>query len=471
MNIKRLRVLGVIRLSDVTDETTSPERQREKIESWAKMKDWPVVGWAEDLDVSGAVAPFQREELGRWLTAEARDTWDVVVVMKMDRLTRSLADFLDFYRWCEKYEKSIASVTENVDMTTPQGRAFVQMIIMFAEFERETISARVKDAYDYAVKQGRYFGMQVPFGLRTVGNRYEHDPKFAPIVVEMADRLLAGQSLNQIARWLNDSGIPTSRNIVRTRKGKKVPKDSAWKSTTVRKVLRGHGILGEIVVSGITIKRCEPIIPHDRWAQAQAILDQNVSAPRVDSSPMLGIVFCTCGETLYQSKQQTAGKLYRYYGHKATDQCQARKVPAEYVESEIRDTLINSTLGRARYKMMQVIPGKSNSARIAQLAQQIGSLSSQLATDRAYKRDVSAGQAELERMQAELDELADAGTAEDQIDYIDTGKTYAQIWAERNNHERNVMLRSLGIKATAYRDSDGPHVRVTGFPELEWINR
>jgi site-specific DNA recombinase len=66
-----MRVLGVIRLSDLSDETTSPERQRSSIEKYAGAYDHEIVGWAEDIDVSGAVSPFDRKDLGGWLTDAA----------------------------------------------------------------------------------------------------------------------------------------------------------------------------------------------------------------------------------------------------------------------------------------------------------------------------------------------------------------------------------------------------------------
>jgi site-specific DNA recombinase len=104
-----MRLLAVVRLSDLTDETTSPERQRGKITTYAKLHDHEVVGVAEDLDVSGAVSPFDRPQLGPWL--KRPDDWDGLIVAKYDRLTRSLLDFLVLYKWLsDRARRSFGSI-------------------------------------------------------------------------------------------------------------------------------------------------------------------------------------------------------------------------------------------------------------------------------------------------------------------------------------------------------------------------
>jgi hypothetical protein len=89
-----------IRLSNETEETTSPERQREQDEAYCGIKGWDIVHVCEDLDVSGGISPFDRPELGKWLTApEYIDMWDVLVVSRPDRLSRSVFTYADLIRW------------------------------------------------------------------------------------------------------------------------------------------------------------------------------------------------------------------------------------------------------------------------------------------------------------------------------------------------------------------------------------
>ena len=84
-----LRVLGALRLSRNTDESTSPKRQTERIEWWSGGHDGELVHIAEDLDVSGKVSPFDRDGLGEWLKEENAHKWDVLVAWKLDRISRS----------------------------------------------------------------------------------------------------------------------------------------------------------------------------------------------------------------------------------------------------------------------------------------------------------------------------------------------------------------------------------------------
>ena len=133
----------MVRLSNFTDETTSPERQNEQISLTAKVRGDTITGTAEDLEVSGAVSPFARDQLGPWLTDPAKIAlWDGLMVAKLDRLSRSLLDFALLLKWCEANGKTIISVSEGIDFSTSMGRMFGQILIMFAEFERLRMAER-----------------------------------------------------------------------------------------------------------------------------------------------------------------------------------------------------------------------------------------------------------------------------------------------------------------------------------------
>lgn len=211
-----MRLLPYVRLSVLDDQSTSPERQFEKIETFARIGGHGLVRITEadyDLNVSGSVNPFERPGLGPWLRDDRLDMWDAICVAKLDRLTRSLFDFVTLVSWLEAQGKSLFCIDPMLDLTTPAGRAFASITATFAEFERETIAARVRDAYDKLVRDGQYAGGQVPFGYRPMklarGWGYEPDPEYQPVVAEMFDRYAGYESLGSITRWLNDTGVPT----------------------------------------------------------------------------------------------------------------------------------------------------------------------------------------------------------------------------------------------------------------------
>ena len=160
-----MRALGAVRLSNLTDETTSPERQREQIRGYASIHGHTVIHITEDLDVSGATSPFERDDLGPWLTDPDKiNQWDCLIVAKLDRLTRSLRDFDEFREWCDRHGKTFMSVSESMDLTTPIGRMFANLLAMFAQFQRERTAELRAEAADTIRKAGRWGGGVVPFG-------------------------------------------------------------------------------------------------------------------------------------------------------------------------------------------------------------------------------------------------------------------------------------------------------------------
>jgi site-specific DNA recombinase len=99
-----MRLLPAIRLSIRDDASTSLERQMDKIQTYARLGDHELVSISEaeyDLDVSGAVSPWERPGLGPWLTDDRLGMWDAICVAKLDRLTRSLIDFVTLMAWLE----------------------------------------------------------------------------------------------------------------------------------------------------------------------------------------------------------------------------------------------------------------------------------------------------------------------------------------------------------------------------------
>ena len=140
------------------------------------------------------------QQLGRDLRGQARPAH-----AQPDRLRKLTA-------WLEANGKTLVCLDPQLDLTTPSGRAFAQVLVTFAEYERETIAARVRDAWHKLGTAASTPG-QVPFGYRPVkldkGWGYEPDPGYGPVVAEMYDRYVRYESLGSIARWLNETGVLT----------------------------------------------------------------------------------------------------------------------------------------------------------------------------------------------------------------------------------------------------------------------
>ena len=199
------RVLGSARLSHDTDASTSIERQKEDLARRVHADRNTLVYIAVDTDTSGAVRPFERPDLGPWLTDPRKIAqWDTLMVSKLDRLSRSVLDFGDLLEWCKANGKNILSLDGEVNTDTATGWLHVQIIMTFAEFERRRMSERRADASrKIASNAGWHGGHSTEWGYRPVQVngvwQQEPDPEQVPMINEAAKRVINGESTQSVA--------------------------------------------------------------------------------------------------------------------------------------------------------------------------------------------------------------------------------------------------------------------------------
>jgi site-specific DNA recombinase len=477
-----VRLLPCIRLSVLDDASTSPERQFAKIETFARLGDHDLVPTTEadyDLDVSGSVSPFDRPGLGPWLEDGRIDEWDAICVAKLDRLTRSLFDFVTLLSWLEARGKTLFCIDPMVDLTTPAGRAFASISTTFAQFERETIAARVRDAYDKIVRDGQYAGGQVPFGYRPLklakGWGYEPDPEYAPVVAELFDRYAGHESLGSVTRWLNDTGVPTPWNATRKRNGKPL-EDTVWRSTSVRKILASPAVLGATVTTtgelvrdkvGVVVYRASGLVSRDVYDRVQARLRANPVSAKVNAWRLTQVVFCAdCKSPMYGTTAKYGDKTYKYYGcvHsiRRDGLCTARRVNADDLESALSGELLTLVGG---YEVMEntLSPGRNYSEDIARVAEQIGHLYTQIQVEALSGQDVSEKQATLKHAEEELTRLHSLKHVAARMEPVNTGVTFRRMWEALDDSGRNEFLRSAAVRAVVSRE-EPPSIDHQGGP-------
>jgi site-specific DNA recombinase len=298
------RCLGAIRLSVLTDATTSPERQHEYIERAAAQRGGNLVAVAEDLDVSASkVPPMQRPKLGPWFT-ERMDEWDTLIVWRLDRLVRKVGDLAELIKWCEVNNKNIVSATEPFDLSTPLGKALVYLVAVFAEMEASAIRERVTGAHKALRSAGRWGGGVPIFGTRPVENPDGNgwvlglEPKSHALLLEIVDRIIDGESMSSVVLDLNRRGVPAPLNFGRIEKGRK-PRGQAWTVSTMAVLLRSPALRGfamhkgKIVrdSEGLPVRRGPEQLSQERFDELQNVLQgrgwkqQNASDP----SPLLRV--------------------------------------------------------------------------------------------------------------------------------------------------------------------------------------
>jgi site-specific DNA recombinase len=197
-----VRVLGRIRLSQDSRESTSVERQREVIESWASAHKHEVIGWASDVNISGSVRPFDTPGFAPWLDQRASD-WDIVCVWKLDRLGRNAIQLSELFGWCQDRDKIVVSCSESIDLSTWAGRMLASVIAGLAEGELEAIRERTRASRDKLRSSARWPGGKPPYGYKAVpvdggGWTLVEDQEAAEVIRRVVRGLLDGATLTAL---------------------------------------------------------------------------------------------------------------------------------------------------------------------------------------------------------------------------------------------------------------------------------
>jgi DNA invertase Pin-like site-specific DNA recombinase len=228
---ERRAVIGYVRVS--TDEQSrdgvSLDAQRDKVRLYAELHGLDLVEIECDAGVSAKT--LDRPALARVLAMLDAGALDGLVVYKLDRLTRSLADWsllIDRY-FGEKAGKALMSVSESIDTRTAGGRMVLNIMMTVAQWERETICERTQTALDHKRSRGERISGRLPYGQdlaadgkQLVPNRREQD-----VLAEIRSLRAQGLSLRKVCAALNDRGEPTKTG-------------ASWSPSTVRALAARH---------------------------------------------------------------------------------------------------------------------------------------------------------------------------------------------------------------------------------------
>lgn len=204
------RAFGYVRISKLDQETTSPQRQRQAIAKLCGERRWELVQTFEDLDLSAYRRGVRRPGFDSMMSR--LDEVEAIVFWRIDRLSRSVADFSRLLDTCEAAGVKLVSTDQQIDTTSAMGRAFVQMTSVFAELESGTLSERSRQMHDHLRANGKHAG-RTPFGWRTKdGVLVPHGSEQA-VLVEAAQRYIAGESLRQVSADLGMYHVNLARML------------------------------------------------------------------------------------------------------------------------------------------------------------------------------------------------------------------------------------------------------------------
>ena len=237
-NEKKVAIYARVSTEDQAKEGFSLAAQLEKLRSYCKARGWKIAGEYVDDGYSGR--NVNRPAYKKMM--EDMPKWDILLVMKMDRIHRNSKNFMLMMEELRKKGKEFVSMTESLDTSTAMGRFVMDIIQRIAQLESEQIGERVYDGMRQKAKQGAgMLGSPSPYGYAYNDGNLVVVGEEAGIVKKMFEMYLGGHSLKEIENWLNESGI-------KTKKGGK------WTKKTVARILSNPIYCGYIEWDDILFK-------------------------------------------------------------------------------------------------------------------------------------------------------------------------------------------------------------------------
>lgn len=335
---KRCAVYARVSVADVQPvEFNSLAAQIEACEQY--VTDRAAMGWVlagpAYTDDGESAKDLQRPGLSALMKSVQQGAVEVVVVYRLDRLSRSLLDLTEVLLPLLKFKcVDLVSVTQHLDTHSPSGRLSLNLLTSFAEFERETIGERTRDKLSATRRQGRWQGGGTPLGYdvdfeqRVVMNKSD-----ASLVREIFKRYAASETMAELMGWLERQRVKTKKWTTRDGKqrgGKPIDR------TTLYRMLSNRMYIGEALFDGEWHSRIyPPIIDLEVWHAVQDKLVQRARRKGVPNEgrseydfPLGGRLFWHDGRpyTLFKSSLRDNGR-YRYYLAPATEAEKANGQP------------------------------------------------------------------------------------------------------------------------------------------------
>jgi site-specific DNA recombinase len=269
----------------------------------------------EDGGFSGG--NLERPALKRLLADIEAGRIDVVVVYKIDRLSRALMDFARLVEIFDRHNVTFVSVTQSFNTTTSMGRLTLNILLSFAQFEREVIGERIRDKFAASRKRGLWMGGVPPLGYDVQNRKLVINPSEAEQVKSIFERFLRLGSATQLAQELAAAGQRTKSWTTQqglARLGKPINKGFLYK------LLNNRVYVGDAVHKGeIYAGEHAPIIDRRTWDRVQSIMAvygrRRAASSRAKTPASLkGLMHCgCCGRAMTPSHTRRRGRLYRYY--------------------------------------------------------------------------------------------------------------------------------------------------------------
>ncbi|MBS0472432.1 MAG: recombinase family protein [Proteobacteria bacterium] len=335
----------------------SLDAQREASEAYIKSQaheGWKLIRTAYD-DGGFSGGSLVRPDLQRLLDDVKSGLVDIIVVYKVDRLTRSLADFAKLVELFDAHSVSFVSVTQSFNTTTSMGRLTLNVLLSFAQFEREVTGERIRDKVAASKKKGIWMGGSVPLGYRVQDRKLLIVPEEAETVKMIFQRYLALGSMLKLLEELRSKGIATKLRALAT--GRTIG-GVPFTQGPMGYLLGNRIYLGEIVHQGQSYPgEHEPILDRDLFESVQNLRARNLVQHRAKQAAsnalLLGRFFDDAGNVMSPTHSRKQGLRYRYYSSRAlmegrkSEAGTITRVSAEDIETRVIEALATARGSRA----------------------------------------------------------------------------------------------------------------------------
>lgn len=475
------RALLSVRLSILTDDTTSPIRQELDLWRQANNDRAKVVGVARDLNVSATkVPPWKRKELGEWLNNRAPE-FDILYFWKLDRFVRRILDLQVMIEWCTKLEKNLKSLNDPIDLSSQIGKTIVSLIAGMAEIEAANTGVRVSSLWKYAKTQEKWLVGAPVYGYTSERgpdgkNTLIYHPERYRILRFVINALLREEppSVYRLCNVLNRAGIPG-------------PNGGLWHGTSLRIILRNPALTGvrtemsknpgrnkrsQIVLGtdGKPIKVAPAISPPEEWDRLQNVLDQ-LASRRVNSRPwtkgstqFLGVIVChRCGGNYTKRTNHMRGKKYFYLRCRT---CKSAGENPEQVYGALVETVLEE-LGDHPVEYREYARGEEMRKRLREVEASIEHYMKELAPGGRFAVGGFVQETAEKTFNSLVAEMAaiDPESTKDRWVLTHGGKTYRDQWETGGVEEMTTDLLRAGIKFAIRRTEEGETVGELLIPE------
>ena len=306
---------------------------------------WEYTKTYSDGGISGGT--MERPGLQALLNDIREGHIQVVVVYKVDRLSRSIIDFHKMMQEFDKYGCNFVSITQSFDTSNSMGKLTLNMLLSFAQFEREVSAERVRDKIAASKAKGLWMGGTPPLGYDLKDKQLIPNPQEAELVNLIFNKYLELENMLAVAEWLNQNGYYTKCWMPR---GSHLRGGKAFQKSSIQRILTNPVYIGKVAHQAknkIYMGRHAPIVPKNVWEAVQDTVRRRIMNPNAFShyqthkTVLAGKLYDDKGQTFRLTSSKKKGKKFLYYyngvgGH---------YLPVEQLDSFVLKTLKMTDFG------------------------------------------------------------------------------------------------------------------------------